>query len=111
MAPAPMDIEITTGDTEQITVNLTNGGSPVNITGRSYAAQIRPSALSSTIIATFTCTITNAALGIVICSLSATETAALTPVFAVWDLQETNGSAVTTLVSGKAIVSSDVTRV
>lgn len=110
MAPAELDLILRTGDTEQITLTLSNGGSPVNITGRTYAAQIRPEPLSSTVIASFSCVITNAAAGIVVCTLTATQTAALSPTIGVWDLQETNGSSVTTLVAGTATIQSDVTR-
>jgi hypothetical protein len=110
MAPAELDLVLRTGDTEQITLALTNSGTPVNIAGRSYAAQVRSTALSSTILATFSCAITDAAGGIVVCTLSATQTASLTPTIAVWDLQETNGTAVTTLVGGTCTIESDVTR-
>ena len=110
MAPAELDLILRTGDTEQITLNLSNEGTPVNITGRTYAAQIRPEPLSSTIIASFSCVITDAAGGVVVCTLTAAETATLAPTIGVWDLQETNATVLPTLVAGTATIQSDITR-
>lgn len=113
MAPAPLNLDLRIGDTETVTVEIRNGTTPVNITGRTYRAQIRPEALSSTVIAEFSCAITNAAGGIVVCTLSASTTAALSPTRAVWDLQETTPGTpdtVQTLVAGIVDIVADVTR-
>jgi len=110
MAPASLDLIIRTGDTEQVTLYVTNNGTPVNVTGRTFIAQIRLNPSSLTPIASFTCVITDAAGGVVTCTLSATVTAALTPVSGVWDLQETNGSTVTTLVAGFVEIVQDISR-
>lgn len=105
----PLTVRI--GDTETVTLTIKNSaGNPVNITGRTYTAQIRSKPDSSTVLATFTCTITNAAGGVVTATLSATTTAALTAQKAVWDLQEINGSVVTTLIGGTVTIVKDVTR-
>lgn len=104
-------LTIRTGDTEQVTLFIKDSaGAAVNITGRSYAAQIRQGVDSSTVLASFTCAIVDAAAGKMTATLSATTTAALATGNAVWDLQETNGSVVTTLVGGQCSIVRDVTR-
>lgn len=109
--PALYPISVRIGDTETVTVTLQeSNGTPVNITGRTYAAQIRPTADSSTVIATFSCAITNAAAGQFACTLSATTTAALSIGTGVWDLQETNGTVKTTILAGPVRIDYDVTR-
>lgn len=109
--PATLNIIIRTGDTETISVAIKDSaGAAVDITGRTYAAQIREQAESTTALANFSCTITSAVAGTLAATLSATTTAALTPGLAVWDLQETNGSVVTTLLAGQVTIVQDVTR-
>jgi hypothetical protein len=111
MAPANLPINIRIGDTETISVAIQDSaGAPVNITGRTYAAQIRSTTDSSTVLATFTCAIVSGAGGTLTASLSASTTAALTAGLGVWDLQETNGTTVTTLLAGSVTISQDVTR-
>jgi hypothetical protein len=105
----PLNIKI--GDTETVTVTRQDSaGTPINITGRTYSAQVRAKASSSTPLATFSCAIVNAANGIFACTLSATTTASLVPADAVWDLQEVNGVVVTTLLTGPVYIEKDVTR-
>ena len=109
--PATFNLTIRTGDTETVSVTLQNeNGTPVDIDGRTYAAQLRTNASNSTILASFTCAIVNAALGTLTASLTAAQTEALTPGLAVWDLQETDGSSVTTLLAGQVTIVQDVTR-
>lgn len=114
MAPAPLDLDIYIGDTTTVTVTVKNAGTPVNITGRTYAAQIRKTPGSSTILATFTCAITNAAGGVMVATLPASVTSALSVARAAWDLQEITPSSpeniVQTLVAGYADIVQDVTR-
>lgn len=105
----PLNIKI--GDTETVTVTRqTSSGTPINITGRVYSAQVRAKPSSSTPLATFNCAIVDATNGIFACTLPASTTAALSPANAVWDLQEINGVVVTTLLSGPAYIEKDVTR-
>jgi hypothetical protein len=111
MSPANLPLNIRIGDTETISVAIKDStGAAVNITGRTYAAQIRTTTDAATALATFSCSITNAAAGTLAATLSATTTAALTAGLAVWDLQETNGTTVTTLLGGSVTISQDVTR-
>jgi hypothetical protein len=111
MAPANLPINIRIGDTETISVAIKDStGAAVNITGRTYAAQIRTTTDAATALATFSCSIVSGAAGTLTATLSASTTAALTAGIAVWDLQETNGTTVTTLLSGSVTISQDVTR-
>jgi hypothetical protein len=111
MAPANLPLEIRVGDTETVSVAIQNAaGAPVNISGRTYAAQIRSTTDASTPLATFTCAIVSGPAGTLTATLSATTTAALTPGLAVWDLEERNGSTVTTLLAGPVTIVQDVTR-
>ena len=109
--PATLNIAVRTGDTETISVTITDEtGAAVDIEGRAYAAQIRANASDTAVLATFTCAITDAAAGKLTATLSAASTAALTPGLAVWDLQETSGTTVTTLLAGQVTIVQDVTR-
>ncbi len=109
--PATQNLTIVRGDTDTIIVNLTSDGStPINITGRTYRAQIRTEKDSGTIAASFTCTVTNAALGQVTCVLSAVSSSGLTPGINYWDFEETNAGVVTTILAGTVNVLADVTR-
>lgn len=110
-SPANHLLALRCGDTETVSVTLQDSaGAPINITGRTYAAQVRATSDASTPLATFSCSIIDAAAGTFACTLSATTTAALTPGGGVWDLSETNGATVTTLLAGSVIISQDVTR-
>lgn len=110
-SPANYPLTIRIGDTETITLTQTDdAGAPIDIGGRTYAAQIRATVDSSTVLASFTCAISNAAGGVMTATLPATTTAALSPGVGVWDLQETNGTVVTTLLAGPVSIVQDVTR-
>ena len=109
--PADQDLTITRGDTETLVVTITTDGStPVNITGRTYKAQIRSQQDSTTIKASFTCTVTSGATGEVTCVLSATSSAALSAGLYFWDLEETASGTVSTILAGNITVLADVTR-
>ncbi len=109
--PANYPLNIRIGDTETVTVTLQNeSGAAINITGRTYSAQIREKTSSTSALATFTCSISNALTGKFACTLSSATTTNLSPLNAVWDLQENNGGVITTLLAGDVVISRDVTR-
>lgn len=109
--PADQDLTITRGDTETVVVTMTSDGStPINISGRTYRAQLRSQADSTTIKASFTCTVTSGAAGQVTCILSATDSATLSPGLMFWDLEENASGTVSTILSGTVTVLADVTR-
>ena len=99
------------GDTLSFTVTSQDSdGNPINVTGRTYAMKVRPSSSSSTVLATATCVVTDGANGVVSVTIPAATTAALDVGTGVADLEETNGSTVTTLVRWKVSIVEDVTR-
>ena len=109
--PAAQDLIITRGDTETFVITIkAEDDSVVDITGRTYRAQIRSKKDSTTISATFTCTVAFPTTGQITCVLSATTTAALTPGLYYWDFEENASGIVTTILSGEVTVLADVTR-
>jgi hypothetical protein len=110
-APADQDLTLVRGDTETIVVTMTTDGStPIDILGRTYRAQIRQAQDSRTIKASFTCTVTDGANGVITCVLSATDSATLPVGLGFWDLEENASGVVTTVMSGTVTVLADVTR-
>jgi hypothetical protein len=91
----PHSFTLTQGQawTETLTIK-TNLGAAVNLTGYTAKAQIRPSPQSSTVLAEITCTFaTDRTTGVVVISLTGTQTAALPAnSAAVWDMFITDGS-------------------
>ena len=109
--PSTQNLTITRGDTETVVVTLKDGaGVAMDITGRTYRAQIRTAKDSSTISASFSCAITNAAGGEITSTLSAVSSATLAAGKFYWDFEETNGSIVTTILAGTVTVLADVSR-
>jgi hypothetical protein len=109
--PADQDLILTRGDTETLVVTITTDGSTaVDITGRTYQAQIRSTQDSTTIKASFTCVVTSGASGQVTCTLSATSSAALSAGLYFWDLEENASGVISTILSGNVTVLADVTR-
>lgn len=111
MVPATQNIKITRGDTEVFVFTLQNSdGTAINLTGSTFASQIRYQYDTATIAASFTCVVTNAVGGVVTSTLSAANSAALVAGSAFWDLQRTESGVVTTILSGKCTILPDVTR-
>jgi hypothetical protein len=110
-APATQDLTITRGDTETVVVTLTTDGTTaINITGRTYTAQLRSTPDIAVISASFTCTVTNGAAGEVTCTMASTASAELSPGFYYWDLQENASGTISTVLAGTVTVLADVTR-
>lgn len=111
----PVEIEIYRGDTFTRQFKIKVAGLPLDITGYTFLAQLRASADSTTILATFTCTVTDAVNGVLEMELSAATTAALdTETFslAAWDIQWTTPAGKKkTFAYGVAKLISDVSRV
>jgi hypothetical protein len=105
------NIEIYQGDTYAHQLSLKNSANAViNISTRSYAGQIRKKRSSDIITATFTTEITDGANGVVVFSLAPNITSNIASGSYVYDFQETNGSTVTTLITGNVAVTAEVTR-
>lgn len=110
--PGELNIVSTRGDTCTLTITITTDGTtPVNITGRTYSSQVRANWDDVYPAATFTCTVTNAAGGILVIALSSSQTGLLDAGNYFWDLQENASGVITTILSGAFVVLPDATRV
>jgi hypothetical protein len=112
-APLTANLTFVRGDTWQFQVVLTSdadGTVPVNITSYTFAAQCRTDPDISAISGTATCTIVDGANGALLVSWPATITDAISPGLYYWDLQQTAGSSITTIMAGQITVLADVTR-
>jgi hypothetical protein len=107
------NLYIDQGTDYTITVDVTTGaGEVLNLTGYTAAAQMRKTYKSSSITATFTTAVSEAA-GQVTLSLTDTQTAAIADGRYVYDMTITDDSspAVTTrVVEGQAVITPGVTR-
>jgi phage tail sheath gpL-like len=109
--PSKQNLTMTRGDTESVVVTMTSDGTtPVDVTGRTYRAQIRITKDAALVAATFACAITNASGGEITCSMTAGDTAALTVGTHYWDFEENDGGVVSTILAGTVNVLADVTR-
>lgn len=120
MAAGTYDITIEQGTTFALYLTIKNSdGSPKDLTGYTIAGKIRQSALSASVVQTFTCAVTDASAGQVTVSLTAVQTAALPTsggaydelTTYVYDIETTSGSSVVErLLQGRVFVSPEVTK-
>ncbi len=111
--PARRDLVIVHADSYAHEITFVDANSaPLDISTRTWAAQIRSDPASTTAAdAVFDVDTTDAATGVIVLGLTTTATAALSPTRAYrWDLQATVGSDVTTMMAGTVTVVQDVTR-
>ena len=109
--PATQNLTITRGDTEVVVITINdNAGVPLNITGRTYRAQIRATKDSSVVSAAFVCVVTNAAAGEVTCTLTAGNASTLAVGKQYWDFEENYSGIITTILAGTVTVLADVSR-
>ena len=113
-APGVRNLTIVHRDDYSHTITIVDAASvPIVLTGRTYAAQIRSQpATAGSADGAFTVDLTNLATGIVVITLTDTQTGALIPgVPYFWDLQETVTATTftTTILAGKVSVMQDVT--
>ena len=87
-----------------------DAGVAVSFAGVTFLAQIRPGPTSTTVVETFTVTVSGAGNNIVTITLTAAETSVLEAGKHVWDLQGTAGGVVTTWLAGRAYIDNDVSR-
>lgn len=108
------NIEIIRGDDYSHVVTLaTRSGTtvtPINITGRTYMAQLRKAKSQTLPTATFTCVVTNGAAGEVTITMAHAITAFIDPGCYYWALQQDAGGILNTILAGKADVVTDSTR-
>ena len=95
--------------TRQLTVK--EDGSAMDLTGYSVASKFRSTHDSSTVVGTFTCSISNASGGIITMAMTASTTADIEEGIYVYDLEITSSSGtVTRLLQGEVTVNPEVTR-
>jgi hypothetical protein len=123
MAAGVCNLLIQQGETFSRVITITDNQVvpvPINLTGYTARASIRPTADSSTITANFICTFDpNPALGKITISLTDTITAGIPTTGKTafdklakyqWDMEIVTGSTVTRLLNGAVEVSPEVTR-
>lgn len=108
LRPGKLDIKVSRGDTDGIPLVIQEGGVPADLTGRSYTCQIRRTASTATATDVEVDT-AEAATGILVLRLDPAVTETLTGTY-LWDLQQTVGGTVRTLLAGRWIFDPDVTR-
>lgn len=110
--PAKYDFDLHQGATFNRTIEVKDeNGSAVDITGYTFASQIRTSALSGTVAGTFTITITSASAGRVTMTMTAANAALVPAQQCVYDLEMTQDSGdVVRLLEGYVNVIANVTR-
>ena len=111
MAAGTYNFIIDQGATFTRTLTVKENGSAMNLTGYSVASLMRATHDSSTVVGTFTCTISNASGGIITMSMTASATGAIEEAIYVYDLEIASGSGtVTRLLEGEVTVNPEVTR-
>jgi hypothetical protein len=111
MVPAKQNLKITRGDTEIVNIYIKDEDSnPVDVTGDSFASQIRYNKDDASAAATFVAEVVDGSAGHVRLTLSYTASAVLIEGPAFWDVQRTSGTVRTTFLSGSCTVLGDVTR-
>lgn len=107
--PAKLNYKITRGDDFADEVTIKENGVAVNVSARTYTAQVRATKDSTTVVATFTIDMTSAASGVVGFSIADTITDDMSGPY-VWDFQQVTGTSTRTLMGGSFFVDPDVTR-
>jgi hypothetical protein len=109
--PGKLNYVMTRGDdfAAQLTIQEGEPLAPVDVSARTYTAQVRATADATTVTATFSVDMTDAATGIIVLRLADTVTDDLGGSY-VWDLQQDTAGVIRTLVGGSFVVVDDVTR-
>ena len=110
MSAGTYNIKIDQGSDFSLQLTVQEDGSAKNLAGFSARAQMRPTIDYSTLTATFTCTITDSANGILTMALPYTTTDDITVGQYYYDLEIFTGSTSQRLIQGSATVSGEVTR-
>jgi hypothetical protein len=108
LRPGKLNIRTSRGDTVAVPITIQEDGLAANLTGRTYSAQIRRSKASATAV-TVTVDTADAATGQLVLRLTASATASLSGDY-LWDLQQTIGGSVRTILEGRWTFGADVTR-
>lgn len=110
MSAGTYNIKIDQGSDFSLQLTVQEDGTAKNLAGFSARAQLRPTIDSSTLTATFTCTITDSANGILTMALPYTTTENVGVGQYHYDLELYTASTSQRLIQGAATVSGEVTR-
>jgi len=92
-------------------LTLKENNAVMNLTGYSVASKMRSTHDSSTVVGTFTCTISDASAGQITMQMTNSTTAAIEEGIYVYDLEITNSAGtVTRIMEGNITVNPEVTR-
>ena len=111
MSAGTYNFTIEQGTTFSRVLTLQENGSAMNLTGYSVASQMRSTHDSSSIVATFSGSVTNASSGQITLSLTNSQTSAIEEGIYVYDVEITSGAgSVTRILEGNITVTPEVTR-
>jgi len=111
MSAGTYNFTIEQGTTFSRVLTLQENSSAMNLTGYSVASQMRSTHDSSSIVATFSGSVTNASSGQLTLSLTNSQTSAIEEAIYVYDVEITSGAgAVTRILEGNITVTPEVTR-
>jgi len=111
MAAGTYNFILEQGATFNRILTVKENNSAMNLTGYSVASKMRSTHDSSTVVGTFTCTISNASGGEITMSMTSSTSSAIEEGIYVYDLEITSGtSIVTRLLQGEVTVNPEVTR-
>lgn len=105
---AVVNFQYQRGDTVAEPITILESGSPANLTGRVYRAQLRKRINSASSVP-FSITIPTPATGEMVLRLDPAETALLSGTY-FWDLEQEVGGVVRTLIRGEFVFDPDTTR-
>ena len=111
MSAGTYNFTLEQGATFNRILTLQENSSAMNLSGYSVASKFRSTHDSSTVVGTFSCTITDASAGKLTLSMTNSATSSIEEGIYVYDLEITSGAgAVTRVLQGKITVSPEVTR-
>jgi hypothetical protein len=109
---AKRDISIYKGDTYTHSLTIKNSSNvAIDVSLRTYIAQIKESSAAESTLLSFDIDDSNGANGLVVLSLTSNQTSTLKSGKYYYDLQETAGNVVTTLMYGNVNVTGDISNV
>ena len=111
MSAGTYNFTLEQGATFNRILTLQENSAAMNLSGYSVASKFRSTHDSSTVVGTFSCTITDASAGKLTLSMTNSATSAIEEGIYVYDLEITSGAgSVTRVLQGKITVSPEVSR-
>lgn len=108
LRPGKLDIKVTRGDTDGIPIVIREGGVAADLSDRTFAAQLRRTK-NAAVAVDIEVDTADAETGTLVLRLEPEVTETLTGEYQ-WDLEQTVGGTVRTLLTGRWMFDPDVTR-